>query len=83
MAPPRSRRARRAGPAGGGLPGRPGLDFDQLAELLATLLGTGRVAGLDVAIYDPELDPDGRYAAALVDVLATALAPLAHLEAPA
>ncbi|MEU7029195.1 arginase family protein [Streptomyces sp. NPDC046275] len=64
-------------------PGRPGLDFDQLAELLATLLGTGRVAGLDVAIYDPELDPDGRYAAALVDVLATALAPLAHLEAPA
>ncbi|KRV48358.1 hypothetical protein AQ490_25435 [Wenjunlia vitaminophila] len=57
-------------------PGRPGLDFPQLAELLSTLTGTGRVVGLDVAIYDPELDPDGAHAAPIVDCLASALTPL-------
>ncbi|POX47790.1 hypothetical protein C3489_28630 [Streptomyces sp. Ru71] len=61
-------------------PGRPGLDFPQLAELVSTLAGTGRLVGLDVAIYDPELDPDGAYAAPLVDCLASALAPLATVE---
>jgi arginase len=40
-------------------PGSPGLDFAQLAELLSRLLG--RVIGLDVTIYDPELDPAGEY----------------------
>jgi arginase len=64
-------------------PGRPGLDFAQLTELVSTLAGTGRVVGLDVAIYDPELDPDGAYAAPLVDCLASALTPLATLEAHA
>ncbi|MFF8381921.1 arginase family protein [Streptomyces sp. NPDC015661] len=64
-------------------PGRPGLDFPQLAELVSTLVGTGRVAGLDVAIYDPELDPDGAYATPIVDCLAHALTPLTTAEAPA
>ncbi|MEU6090814.1 arginase family protein [Streptomyces sp. NPDC047085] len=64
-------------------PGRPGLDFAQLTELVSTLAGTGRVVGLDVAIYDPELDPDGAYAAPLVDCLASALTPLATLGAHA
>lgn len=58
-------------------PGRPGLDFAQLTELLNTLVGTGRLVGLDVCVYDPERDPDGAYAAAIVDCLASALAPLA------
>ncbi|MFB7223921.1 arginase family protein [Streptomyces sp. NPDC056227] len=58
-------------------PGRPGLDFSQLTELVSTLAGTGRVVGLDVAIYDPELDPDGAYVAPIVDCLASALTPLA------
>ncbi|WOX23088.1 arginase family protein [Streptomyces solicathayae] len=61
-------------------PGRPGLDFSQLAELVSTLAATGRVVGLDVAIYDPELDPDSAYAAPLVDCLASALTPLATVE---
>ncbi|WP_214415046.1 arginase family protein [Sphaerisporangium fuscum] len=61
-------------------PGRPGLDFSQLAELISALVGTGRVVGLDVAIYDPELDPEGVYAAPIVDCLASALAPLATVE---
>ncbi|MEU2234839.1 arginase family protein [Streptomyces vietnamensis] len=64
-------------------PGRPGLDFPQLSELVSTLTATGRVAGLDVAIYDPELDPDGVYAAPVVDCLAHALTPLATVEAHA
>ncbi|GAA3367154.1 arginase family protein [Streptomyces sannanensis] len=64
-------------------PGRPGLDFSQLTELVSTLVGTGRVVGLDVAIYDPELDPDGVYAAPIVDCLASALTPLATVEAHA
>ncbi|MEU1289807.1 arginase family protein [Kitasatospora sp. NPDC005856] len=58
-------------------PGRPGLDFPQLVELLQILVGSGRVVGLDAAIYDPDLDPDGAYAAPIADCLASALAPLA------
>lgn len=57
-------------------PGRPGLDFPQLTELLQVLIGTGRVVGLDAAIYDPELDPHGAYAAPIADCLTAALAPL-------
>ncbi|MER7757150.1 arginase family protein [Kitasatospora sp. NPDC097643] len=64
-------------------PGRPGLDFPQLAELVSTLVGTGRVVGLDVAIYDPELDPDGTYAGPIVDCLASALTPLTTMKAGA
>jgi arginase len=57
-------------------PGSPGLDFAQLAELLSGLLVTGRVIGLDVTIYDPELDPDGDYLPGIVDCLVRALAAL-------
>jgi arginase len=57
-------------------PGEPGLTFDQLGQLLARLTGTGRVAGLDITIYDPELDPAGEYAPQIVDCLASALAAL-------
>lgn len=56
-------------------PGRPGLSFAQLADLVATLVASGRVLGTDVTIYDPELDPDGRYAPAIVDCIASGLAP--------
>ncbi|MES4909405.1 MULTISPECIES: arginase family protein [unclassified Streptomyces] len=61
-------------------PGRPGLDFSELAELISTLVGTGRVVGLDATVYDPELDPDGAYAASIADCLASALAPFATVE---
>ncbi|MEU1785054.1 arginase family protein [Streptomyces sparsogenes] len=65
-------------------PGRPGLDFSQLSHLISTLADTGRVAGLDVTVYDPELDPDSAYAAPIADCLATALTPHAPTEtAPA
>jgi arginase len=55
-------------------PGSPGLDFAQLADLLARLVETGRVIGLDVTIYDPELDPKGEFLPAIVDCLASGLA---------
>jgi arginase len=60
-------------------PGQPGLTFDQLGQLLARLIGTGRVVGLDVTIYDPELDPVGEYAPQIVDCLASALTALTSL----
>lgn len=55
-------------------PGQPGLDYAQLGALVRALLATGRVAGLDVAIYDPDLDPDRKHARAIVEMLAKALA---------
>ncbi|WP_034483332.1 arginase family protein [Actinomadura oligospora] len=64
-------------------PGRPGMDFAQLAELLSSLVGTGRVIGLDITVYDPERDPDGAHAAPIVDCLTSALTPLATVEAHA
>lgn len=57
-------------------PGSPGLDFGQLAELLFGVIATGRVIGLDVTIYDPELDPAGEYLPGIVDCLEAALAAL-------
>ena len=57
-------------------PGSPGLTFGQLSQLLSRLVAAGCVVGLDVAIYDPELDPAGEYAPRIVDCLASALATL-------
>jgi arginase len=58
-------------------PGSPGLTFGQLGQLQGRLNGSGRVVGLDVTIYDPELDPAGEYAPRIVDCLASALTALA------
>lgn len=55
-------------------PGKPGLDSAQLAALIRALLDSGRILGADVAIYDPDLDPDGRYARMLVACLGGAFA---------
>jgi arginase len=54
-------------------PGSPGLDFAQLADLVSRLVDTGRVIGLDVTIYDPELDPAGEYLPIIVECLASGL----------
>jgi arginase len=51
-----------------------GLLPDELAELLSVLVAHPRTAGVDVAIYDPDLDPDGSAADLLTDVVVTALA---------
>jgi arginase len=54
-------------------PGSPGLTFAELSTLLGSLLRSGHIAGLDVAIYDPDLDPQGTYAPEIVDAIAAAL----------
>jgi arginase len=54
-------------------PGSPGFTFDELATLVRDLLRSGRLAGLDVAIYDPDLDPRAVHAPAIVACLASAL----------
>ncbi|MBA3678410.1 MAG: arginase family protein [Sphingosinicella sp.] len=55
-------------------PGSPGFDFAQLNDLIRGLLASGRVLGMDVTIFDPDLDPTGKHASALVDCLHKAFA---------
>jgi arginase len=50
-----------------------GLTHPELADLLRPLLADPRCVGMQLTIYDPDLDPDGRHAAALTDTLVTAL----------
>ncbi|MDT8757750.1 arginase family protein [Sphingomonas psychrotolerans] len=57
-------------------PGSPGLAFPQLGALIDGLVAGRRVIGADVAIYDPELDPDGAYARGIVACLARGFANL-------
>lgn len=47
-----------------------GLAFATLAALLKPLLGSAACAGLEVTIYDPDLDPHGHYADRIVTCLA-------------
>jgi arginase len=51
-----------------------GITFPQLSELLAVLLASPRVVGMHVTILDPELDPEGKHAASLVDAIASGFA---------
>jgi len=53
-------------------PGSPGFDFAQLGGLLHALISSGRIAGMTVCIYDPDLDQDHRFARPIVDCLARA-----------
>ncbi|WP_416977474.1 arginase family protein [Streptomyces sp. T028] len=52
-----------------------GLQPDELVALLRPLLASPRCVGLNVTIYDPDLDPDGTAGALLTDVVVSALAP--------
>ena len=54
-------------------PGSPGFDYAQLSALIRTLCASGRVAGADFAIYDPERDPNVRYAEPLVRCIAAGI----------
>lgn len=50
-----------------------GLSYEELHALLGPLLDSGRVVGMQVTIYDPDRDPDGRAGATLVEELAALL----------
>lgn len=56
-----------------------GLSFAELAALLGRLAADPRCIGLEVTIYDPDLDPAGIYAEPIVRCLAAALSPRAQL----
>ncbi|QXE32937.1 arginase family protein [Streptomyces sp. GMY02] len=49
-----------------------GLMPDELAPLLRTLVLSERCVGLNLTVYDPDLDPDGSCAALLAGLLLTA-----------
>jgi arginase len=49
--------------------GSPGIDPNDLAILLRGLLNSPDSLGLDVTIFDPDLDPDGAYAQLVVSLL--------------
>jgi arginase len=51
-----------------------GITFPQLSEVLGVLLASPRVVGMHVTILDPELDPEGNYAASLVEAIASGFA---------
>jgi arginase len=50
-----------------------GLEWDEFEALLAPLASSPSLLGLSVADLNPDLDPDGRYAARLSELLASVL----------
>ncbi|GAA1695128.1 arginase family protein [Kribbella yunnanensis] len=50
-----------------------GIDHAQLQTLLHPLLASQKCVGIDIGIYDPDLDPEQVYAAELTDTLVAAL----------
>lgn len=50
-------------------PGSPGIDLDDLVAILSPLAADRRCAGMDMTIYDPDLDPSGELARILVSLL--------------
>lgn len=54
-------------------PGSPGLNFEQLGAMLEAIVASGRIMGANFTIYDPELDPDRRYAGPIVACIARAV----------
>lgn len=50
-----------------------GLQHEHLRELLKPILASSNCVGFDIGIFDPDLDPDGRYAAELTDTLVAVL----------
>lgn len=50
-------------------PGSPGVDPDELVAILGALVARPGCVGMDVTIFDPDLDPNGELAAWLVGLL--------------
>jgi len=51
-----------------------GLSVAELEEILSIALASPRVAGMELDIYDPDLDTDGHLAERLITMLERALA---------
>lgn len=52
-----------------------GLRFGDLSSLLRQLVASDLAAGIELTIFDPDLDPDGSQARAVTDVIVVALTP--------
>jgi len=50
-----------------------GMSFDELSDLLAAAVATDRLAGIEIAIFNPTLDPSGEIARNLTDALVLGL----------
>jgi arginase len=59
-----------------------GLTHGELVALLQPLTASGLATGMQLTIFDPELDPDGRLAAELTGTVVAGLAPRAGAAAP-
>jgi arginase len=57
-------------------PGSPGLGYEDLSQMVGGILASGRVAGMNITIYDPGLDPGLRCAPKIVEALGSSLARL-------
>ncbi|GIG91795.1 hypothetical protein Pen02_67310 [Plantactinospora endophytica] len=58
-----------------------GIAFTELELLLAGLVDTPHCLGVEITVFDPDYDPEGAYAAEIVDTLVAGLAPVAAPEA--
>lgn len=54
-------------------PNQDGLTYEELIEILQLLLASGSAVGLELTIFDPDLDPDGRIAQAFTAALVRSL----------
>jgi arginase len=54
-----------------------GLTHEELAALLRALTASELARGMQLTIFDPDLDPDGRLAAELTATVVAGLAPRA------
>jgi arginase len=52
-----------------------GLTWEELTAVLRTAVASEQATGLDITIFNPTLDPDGRVARSLVDTLIAGLTP--------
>jgi arginase len=50
-----------------------GLDFEELVAVLQTAIGSGRAVGLNLTIFNPNLDPNRTVARNLVSALVRGL----------
>jgi arginase len=59
-----------------------GIAFAELEILLAGLVETPQCLGVELTVFDPDYDPDGDYAAEIVDAVVAGLAPVGATAAP-
>jgi arginase len=50
-----------------------GLSYEELRQLLEPFLTSDLVTGIQFTIFDPDLDPEGRYARELAQAIADTL----------